>query len=85
MALPRTKSLLERMHGALEVVHGVEVDAWSAAVLRYLSWCGIPRASPGRVLLIGPPRRMTQMAGALGCVFLQCIDDDVIDGMSYYS
>src|SRR5206468_12122965 len=28
---------------------------------------------------------VTEMAGALGCVFVQCCDDDCVDGVPYYS
>lgn len=28
---------------------------------------------------------MTEMAGSLGCVFVQCWDDDTVDGVPYYS
>ena len=28
---------------------------------------------------------MTELAGSLGCVFVQCCDDDAVDGVPYYS
>lgn len=28
---------------------------------------------------------MTEMAGSLGCVFVQCWDGDTVDGVPYYS
>lgn len=30
-------------------------------------------------------RAMTEMAGSLGCLFIQCCDDDAVEGVPYYS
>jgi hypothetical protein len=44
---------------------------------------------PGELTESGVGQRtapaMTEMAGSLGCVFIQCCDDDAVDGVPYYS